>query len=152
MPTRCMARIGTLALLFGAAGAATGCGGDSTTPTPMAVAQTDDENGDGQTGFVGDALDPIRVIVTRDGQPVADVEVQWLTTGGTVNPGASQTDAAGVATTTWTLGPTPGTQSASARVVGADGSPVEFTANALMTPPPGGGGGEPEPVRLPILR
>jgi Bacterial Ig-like domain (group 1) len=153
MPTRCKARIGTMALLIGVVGAGAGCSNDSgPTPTPMAVAQTEDESGDGQTAFVGEALDPLRVIVTRDGQPVEDVEVQWVTTGGTVNPGASQTDASGVATTTWTLGPTPGDQSASARVVGAEGSPVEFSANALMTPPPGGGGGDPEPLRLPILR
>lgn len=154
MPTRCMARIGTLALLFGVAGAAAGCSDDSgTNPTPMALAQTEDASGDGQVGFVGQTLDDaLRVIVTRDGQPVEDVEVQWLTTGGTVSPGSSLTDATGIATSTWTLGPTPGDQTASARVVGAEGSPVDFTASAVMAPPPGGGGGDPEPLRIPIIR
>ena len=119
----------------------------------MAVAQTEDASGDGQVGFVGETLDDaLRVIVTRDGQPVEDVEVQWLTTGGTVSPGSSLTDATGIATSTWTLGPTPGDQTASARVVGAEGSPVDFTASAVMTPPPGGGGGDPEPLRIPIIR
>jgi hypothetical protein len=150
-----MARIGTIALLLGVAGAVAGCSDDSgSTPIPMAVAQTEDESGDGQDGFVGATLDDaLRVIVTRDGQPVEDVEVQWTSaTGGTFRPDTSLTDANGIATTAWTLGPTPGDQSASARVVGAEGSPVIFSANAAMTPKPGDGGGEPEPLRIPIIR
>jgi hypothetical protein len=152
-----MARIGVVALLLGAVGTVAGCSDDSgSTPSPLAVAQTEEQSGDAQIGPIGQPLDDaLRVVVTRDGQPVEDVEVQWLTTtGGSFTQGTTTTDANGVATATWILGPEPGDQAASARVVGAEGSPVLFSATAFDPGPPGGGGGggEPLPLRIRIIR
>jgi hypothetical protein len=156
MPMRRMARIGTVALLLGWSAASVGCSDDSgPSGTPLVVAQTEDESGDGQVGRINEPLnDLLRVIVTREGQPVQNVEVQWVSnTGGTFAPGTTLTNSAGVAASSWILGPESGEQAASARVVGAEGSPVEFSASAVLPPPPGGGGGgEPQPIRLPVVR
>jgi hypothetical protein len=155
MPTRQMARIGRVALLLGGVAISAACSDDSGGPSsPLVVAQTEENSGDIQFGVVSEPLDEVlRVIVTRDGQPVEDVEVQWLTTsGGSFTPGTSLTGPDGIATTSWILGPTEGEQSASARVVGAEGSPVIFTAQAADPPPGGGGGGPIEPIRRPIIR
>jgi len=65
------------------------------------------------------------------------------TSGGAFAPGTSLTGAAGIATTTGTLGAGLGSRSASARVLGA---------RALSPPPIGGGGGGPQPLRRPLLR
>jgi hypothetical protein len=150
MPTPHMTRFRTAALLLAAMAFSAGCSGDDGGPntSPLTIAPTEDENGDSQVGNVGDELDlPLRVLVTRDEEPVEDVEVQWITTsGGSFDPGTSLTGPDGIATTTWTLGSGSGDQTASAQLVGAEGSPVNFTALAI-NPPPGGGGGEPEPLR-----
>jgi hypothetical protein len=156
MRTRHMTRFGTAAMLLGAIAFSAGCSGDDGGPStsPLTIAPTEDENGDSQVGIVGDALElPLRVIVTRDEEPVEDVEVQWITTtGGSFNPGTSLTGPDGIATTIWTLGPGAGDQTASARVVGAEGSPVSFSALAIDPPPGGGGGGGPEPLRRRVVR
>jgi len=91
---------------------------------------------------------------TRHGQPAEDVEVQWVTTsGGAFTPGTSLTGADGIATTTWTRGPGVGNQSANARLLGAEGSPVIFSALAIDPPSGGGGGGGGlEPLRRPLIR
>jgi len=136
-----MARIGTAALLLGAVACSTGCSGDDggASNSPLVIAPAEDENGDNQFGNVGEQLGlPLRVIVT--------------TSGGAFAPGTSLTGAAGIATTTWTLGAGLGSQSASARVLGAEGSPVTFSARALAPPPIGGGGGGPQPLRRPLIR
>jgi hypothetical protein len=102
MPTRHLARVGTAALLLGAVAFSTGCSGDDGGPStsPLVMAPAEDENGDNQFGNVGERLDvPLRVIVTRDGQPAEAVEVQWVTTlGGAFAPGTSLTGADGSAT------------------------------------------------------
>ena len=150
MTTWHLARIATAASLLGAVAFSTGCGDDAggLISSPLAIAQTLEESGDDQVANVGEPLDePLRVIVTRDDQPVEDEEVQWLTTsGGSFTPGTSVTGADGIATTTWTLGPNPGEQAANARLIGAEGSPVSFSALAIDPPPPGGGGGGGGPV------
>ena len=57
--------------------------------------------------------------MSREGQPVQNVEVQWVSnTGGTFSPGTTLTNSAGVAASSWILGPKSGEQAASARVVG----------------------------------
>ncbi|HET7468204.1 MAG TPA: plastocyanin/azurin family copper-binding protein [Gemmatimonadales bacterium] len=66
------------------------------------------------------------------------MSVAWSTTGGSLDPSAGTTDGSGVAASTWTLGPTAGSQSAQAAVQGATGSPLTFTATAT-------GGGPPPP-------
>jgi hypothetical protein len=89
-------------------------------------------DGDGQVGSIGTALaDPLRVRVTdAEGTPVPGVLVTWavITGGGSITP-SSNTDGAGIAEATFTLGPAIGEHRASASA-GITGSPVEFTATA----------------------
>jgi plastocyanin len=111
------------------------CGGgssapppDNTTPTAAAV------SGNNQSGRVGQVLpDPLTVSVTDGGQPAAAVTVNWSTaTGsGAVTPASVTTDANGMASSSWTLGAVSGSQTASASVTGATGSPVTFSASAV---------------------
>ncbi len=126
-----------------AAAMALACGGDSggNDPPPdedPVVARTTAENGNGQTGLPGDLLvSPIRVVITQSSEPQAGVAVTWATPdGGVLAPTTSSTGADGIAATTWTLGPDPGTQTATATVAGATGSPVSFTATAEDDSPP----------------
>lgn len=155
MPTSHLAQLRTTAMLLAAAAFSTGCSGDDGGPSssPLAIAETEEASGNSQGDNVGETLGQVlRVIVTRDSQPVEGVEVQWLTTsGGSFSPGTSLTDTDGIATTTWTLGPGVGEQSASARLVGAEGSPVMFRAFAFDQPA-GGGGGGPLQLRRPRVR
>lgn len=74
-------------------------------------------------------LDSLAVRVTdRFGNPVPNVDVTWTaSSGGTVSPASSRTDASGVAKARWTLGGSAGTQTATATVAGL-GS-VTFTAS-----------------------
>jgi hypothetical protein len=106
--------------------------------------------GDGQAGTTGQQLGgPLEVTVTRDDEPVRDVEVAWLTSGGgSFSPDTSVTDEFGVAVTLWTLGPAEGQQFATARVVGSDAESVRFTAEAVEAAPPPPGGGPPPPVAV----
>ncbi|MGH7536758.1 MAG: hypothetical protein ACREMG_14425, partial [Gemmatimonadales bacterium] len=124
-----------------AAGVA-GCGteeGGEPNPSPLVVEKTSTESGDGQSALLATALgNPLRVVVTRDGEPVQNASVVWSTvSGGTLSPLIDETDAEGISASAWTLGSKAGQQSASATVSGATGSPVAFTATATS----GGGGG-----------
>jgi plastocyanin len=113
--------------------AAAGCS-DNQEPaqSPLVIAKTATKSGDQQTALVGTALtSPLRVMVTRDGQPVAQTSVAWRADdGGSFGAPSTSTDASGVATATWTLGPNPGTQTAAATIAGAQGSPQTFSATA----------------------
>jgi plastocyanin len=83
---------------------------------------------------VGQPLaEPIRVLVTQDGQPLAGATVTWSTTavGATLDPATTATDNSGAATNTWTLGTAAGAQTAQASLSGASGSPVTFNATAV---------------------
>ncbi|HUF66591.1 MAG TPA: Ig-like domain-containing protein [Gemmatimonadaceae bacterium] len=106
-----------------------GCGGGTDVQPPATVART---GGDQQQGPVNVALGvPLSVRVTAaDGRPLQGVTVTWVVTagGGTVSPASSATDANGVATTNWTLGPMPGQQAVTASIEG--GSSTTFTAVA----------------------
>lgn len=135
------------ALLTGVTLAATavacgnGNGGNDPPPEddPLVVARTTAASGNAQTGPVGEALpSELRVIITRSAEPQEGVGVTWATPdGGSLAPAATDTDADGIATTIWTLGPEVGDQTATATVADADGSPVTFTATAEDdTPPP----------------
>jgi plastocyanin len=121
---------------------AAGCGGDSGPPPPedpLVIQKTPTASGDGQTGTVGGALpDELRVVITRASEPQTGVVVDWATAnGGSLAPATSSTDADGIATSIWTLGPDAGPQTATATAVdGADGSPVSFTATAEDEAPP----------------
>jgi plastocyanin len=133
-----MSRTLVVPLWLAAAGLALGCGGGGgsdagTPPSTTAIAKTSTNSGDAQGGTVGQALgNPLRVLVTEGGTPSSGVTVTWLTTatGSSLNPASSITDAEGIASETWTLGTASGTQAAEARLSGATGSPVAFSATA----------------------
>jgi plastocyanin len=119
---------------------ALGCGGDGDSgpsPSPLVLAKEPTASGDQQVGTASQPLpNQLRIIVTRDGAPQAGVSVAWSTSNGTLDPTTGPTDGTGIAASTWTLGPTNGTQSAQAAVQGASGSPVTFTATATGGAPP----------------
>jgi hypothetical protein len=76
---------------------------------------------------------PTVVVLDRFGNPVADAEVQWEVTAGDGEvTGGTTADAEGRATAVWILGEDAVVQKLSARVEGAHGSPVNFTAVALF--------------------
>jgi plastocyanin len=123
-----------------ACGGGDGNGGNEPPPDddPPVIQEAPTSSGDNQTGTVGEPLgSELRVLITLTGDPQAGVNVGWATpNGGSLAPATSATGADGIATTTWTLGPDPGTQTATATVDGADGSPVTFTATAEDDEPP----------------
>jgi plastocyanin len=135
----------SLLLLAVAATVVPGCGDDDdgSGPPPdedLVVELEPTSSGDGQTGVVGEVLaNDLRILITRADEPEAGVEVEWATgDGGSLNPTTSVSDANGIATSAWTLGPEPGEQAATATVTDAQGSPVTFTATATEdgAPPP----------------
>jgi plastocyanin len=119
----------TAATLFPACG---GSSGPSGTPQ-LALQKAPTASGDGQSDTVLSTLpSPLRVLVTLGSMPHAGDTVAWATSdpGGSVSPLRSVTDAGGVAATTWKLGHVAGTQTATATLAGAAGSPLPFTATA----------------------
>ncbi len=116
-----------------------GCGGGETDPSvpPATIAKSPTKSGDQQSGPVSQAL-PLElvVVITREDQPARDVTVEWATANGTISPASDKSDADGESTSLWTLGGSPGPQTATASVTGGTGSPVTFTATGT-----GGGGG-----------
>jgi plastocyanin len=116
-----------------------GCGGGGECCDPIVQDPTASKTGgDVQAGSVGEPLpEPLLVTVTTDGGAAPGVTVIWSTAapGGTLTPTSAVTDANGVASSIWTLGTTPGTQTATATVAGATGSPVTFTATAAEPVP-----------------
>jgi plastocyanin len=129
-----------------------GCGDDNNTqPTPETVlSKPPTKSGDNQIQIPGGPLSqPLRVLVTRNGDPAEQVTVTWNTPdGGELGAANSLTDGNGVAQMTWTLGPAPGSQTVRASVPGATNSPLIYTANAQD---PGGGGPPPEAVTVNVL-
>jgi hypothetical protein len=123
--------------------AVSACGGDNNVqPTvPATVAEL---HGADQTAQIGSVLpESLSVQVTDDkGSASPGVAVTWsvVSGGGAVSPGSAATDANGIASTQFTLGPSEGQQQAEATVTGLTGSPVIFTAIASANP--GGGPGQ----------
>ena len=79
--------------------------------------------------------DPLVVLaVDRFGNPVADAEVLWevVSGGGELSEEDARTTADGTSSVIWTLGGGIGLQRVTARVGGAEGSPVTFTATVLF--------------------
>jgi plastocyanin len=114
-----------------------GCGGgDGSDPSPITVvAKT---SGDAQQGIVGQELaDPIQVLVTENNAPVAGATVTWTTglPGNAFSPASGATDADGLASTAWTLGPNRGVHTAGATVNSSTTVTVTFTATALPDAP-----------------
>jgi len=92
-------------------------------------------SGDAQgTAEVGSKLgQPLAIRVSdSQGRSLTGVTVAWNTSSGALSASSSLTDASGVATVEWTLGPVAGTQSATATVTGLN--PVTFTAVAIAGP------------------
>lgn len=110
---------------------------NSPDPSPLLLEKTPSKSGDGQTAPAGTQLpSELRVVITRDGEPVEHVSVDWDTPdGGEMEPTVAETDLDGVAVADWTLGPDNGDQTASATVKGATGSPLIFTATARAPAP-----------------
>jgi plastocyanin len=129
------ARIRTAGLSLAAA-LVHGCGAsDRQAPDPSTLELTkpDGASGDGQVGVAGERLpDSLRVLVTRDGEPVEGVSVLWFTTEGSVDPAEARTGPDGMAATTWTTMALFAEQFATARVEG--GPTTGFTA--IATPDP----------------
>ncbi|MEO8138480.1 MAG: hypothetical protein ABI742_02480, partial [Gemmatimonadota bacterium] len=122
-----------VALVIAAVSAACGSGSDSTGSNPSeTIGRDPTKSGEAQTAAVATApTDSLRVIVKQDGAPLAGATVTWATNAtGAVSPTTSQTDAAGLAATSWTLGHTAGAQTATATLASASGSPVTFHATA----------------------
>jgi plastocyanin len=122
--------------------AASACGGSGNGPTassPRAIQKAASASGDGQTGTINTALlQPLRVLVTQSGVPRQGDTVTWAApgAGASVAPVKSVTDVSGIATTAWTVGSSVGSQSATATLAGAIGSPVVFSAAATPAPAP----------------
>lgn len=132
--------IGLALGIAGLSGAGAGCGGGGGgggQGPSVSIAKGGAPNGDAQTAVVGSALPVLlKVLVQEDGAPKVGATVNWSAggTGASVNPTSSTTDAAGEATTTWTLGTVSGGQTAQAALSGASGSPVGFSATATAGP------------------
>ena len=135
--------LGWLALCGPLAAVGFACGGEDQGPSepPLVIEKTATKSGDLQTGPVGVALgNPLRVMVTREGEPVEGVVVTWSAAQGGSLGDVQESDESGIATAVWTLGPDVGNQLATATVDGADNSPLNFTATAEEDdgpPPPG---------------
>ena len=89
-----------------------------------------------QPGRIGRPVPEAPTVMVLDhfGNPVLGADVAWDVTsgGGTLSSSTTAADASGKATVTWTLGIGIGVQKLSARVDGAHGSPVMFTATVLF--------------------
>lgn len=137
-----MCRSGRALLVVGAlfVGFIAGCGEDQGPQAPpLTVAKPAIKSGDQQTGPVGLALgNPLRVLITQDGEPVEDVSVTWSAGQGGSLADAVESGEDGIATAVWTLGSTLGEQVATATIDGADGSPLSYTAVATDEPEPPG--------------
>lgn len=123
------------AAMFGCGGDDGGSGPPPPDEDPLVAAVL---NGDDQSAPAGEALpEDLRVVITRADEPEAGVDVAWATAqGGSLDPATSVTDADGIASATWTLGPDAGAQVATATVADAEGSPVTFSATAEGDEPP----------------
>ena len=117
------------------------CGGEDQGPsdTPLVIEKPATKSGDLQIGPTETALgNPLRVLITRDGEPVEGVEVNWSANLGGVITDELESDDTGIATATWTLGPAEGDQVATATVDGATNSPLSYTATAENDDQPAG--------------
>jgi Bacterial Ig-like domain (group 1) len=115
------------------------------TATPGTAASLVLISGSGQTAQPGSELpDPLVVrLVDAAGNGIPDRAVSWIvaTGGGSVAPTTGNTDADGIATAAWTLGPTAGPNTLNAVVSGIDNGVVLFTATAGSGGGGSGGGG-----------
>ena len=112
-------------------GVLSACGGGGTGPASGPVVSKADPSGDDQAGRSGTVLPaPLRVIITDGGKPVPGTAVTWqvVSGGGSVSPATDSSDASGIATSTVTLGASPGEMKLRANAAGAAGGPLPFSA------------------------
>jgi plastocyanin len=137
------------------------CGAsDRQAPDPATLELTKPEgvSGDRQVGVAGEPLpDSLRVLVTRDGEPVEGVTVIWFTTEGSLSPTEVRTGPDGMAASTWTTMPIFAEQFAVARVeggptagFGAIATPDPDAPNTVLVLSEGGGRFEPADFRVPV--
>ncbi len=98
--------------------------------------------GDQEEIIGGELTDPIEVVVMDElGNPYRDATVSFEVAEGSVSSASETTDASGIASITWRLGSSVGTQTLSVTAFKEDGttplngSPLSVTATGL-TPPP----------------
>jgi plastocyanin len=131
-----IAALATATMIAACGGSSSGMSGTANNPA-RTIAKDPGQSGDAQTAAVAtEPADSLRVVVMEDGVPLAGATVTWSTTGAgaRVSPATSQTDAEGIAATKWTLSQRAGTQTATASLAGASGSPVAFHATATPGP------------------
>ena len=109
------------------------------TALPGAATTLERISGDNQSAVVGTSLPDPLVVRARDaaGNPVAGLGVTWVVTtgGGTVLPQNGTTGPDGLASTRWSLGPSPGGNTVAAVISGV--GTVGFTATGEAGAPPG---------------
>jgi hypothetical protein len=122
---------------------ALGCSSDLLLPDPTGGGQTIGaliaENGNGQTGTVGELLpSPLVVkVLTEAEEPAGGVEVAFELpdpAAGTLDHLTATTNTAGEAFAHWTLGTVPGSDTVVARLVGAEGEEKVAEFHALAKP------------------
>jgi len=108
--------------------------GNASVTVAQTAAQASAASGGAQSGTVGQTLAAPLVVLVNDASshPAAGITVTFAVTsgGGNVGSPTASTDAAGHAQTSWTLGTGTGSQTVTATVSGAAGSPVTFFATA----------------------
>lgn len=127
----------TLSLITLSLAAMLGCGGDLALPSaseePDVLRAVSPLS---QPGRIGRSVPeaPTVLVLDGSGNPVVGADVAWdvISGGGTVSSPTTSADAEGRATVSWTLGIGVGVQKLAARVAGAAGSPVMFTATVLF--------------------
>jgi Bacterial Ig-like domain (group 1). len=134
--------LGTGAGVQHASASAAGLAGSPVTFTQIvsagAAATLEPVSGDGQAALVGTSVADPLVVRARDaqGNPVAGIAVAWVigSGGGSLSPQTSLTDDQGLASTRWTLGSGPGSNTATAVISGV--GTVEFSATGQPGTPP----------------
>lgn len=122
--------MGALALLV----LALGCGSNDDPTNPNATLSIAIVSGSGQTQTVGRALTNAFTakVTNANGDPVSGHTVNWTVSagGGSLSAASSITDAAGLASTTLTVGPTETTNTVTATLDGQPSASIAFTASA----------------------
>jgi hypothetical protein len=123
------------------AAAVLSCGGsDLVLPSETGPADITLEGGNNQEAPAGEALADSLVVkvIDRRGQPLSNQKVAFSLAsqppGALITPDTAETAADGIAKARWVLGNTSGTQTALARVVGADQLEITFTATVGSGP------------------
>jgi hypothetical protein len=113
-----------------------GCAGDLALPSASGEGAVRAVSPMSQPGQIGQPTpdDPVVLVLDQFGNPVGGAEVNWTVTagGGSTDSPRTATGVDGTATVTWTLGLGIGVQKLLARVEGAHGSPLTFTATVLF--------------------